>query len=61
MYGFEMRVGESLDKGTGYRWELGFPAGGDGEEVVARSLAVRSLAACQAASRTRRGNTAKAM
>jgi len=56
MFGFEMRVGESLDKGTGYRWELGFSAGGDGEGVAARSLAVRFLAA----SRTGPGNTAKA-
>jgi len=57
MFGFEMRVGESLDKGTGYRWELGFSAGGDGEGVAARSLAVRSLTA----SRTGPGNTAKAI
>jgi hypothetical protein len=56
MYGSEMRVGESLDKGTGYRWKLGFRAGDDGEEVVARSLAVRS----RAASGTGPGNTAKA-
>jgi hypothetical protein len=56
MYGFEMRAGESLDKGPGYHWELGFSAGDDEADVVARSLTVRSLAA----SGTGPGNTARA-
>ena len=55
MYRFEICVEESLDKGTGYRWELVFSAGDDGQDGVARSLAVRS----RAASRTGRGNTAE--